>query len=161
MEITATLIGTIIGSATFGAIVGKILDAFLISKINQNIERSKWLREMKLIEFSKLSQELSSLGFENETMKDEFKFYSIASTSLLLLDDENLKKELQEFIKNFTTFIKYDYPIIMKHNNEVENTLGNGAVVGEKEVIAGDKLLEYQSKAFDIINKLNENLSAT
>ena len=161
MEITATLIGIIIGSATFGAIVGKFLDAFLISKINQDIEKSKWLREMKLIEFSKLSQELSSLGFENETMEDEFKFYSIASKSLLLLDDEDLKKEIQNFIKEFTRFIQYDYPSIMKYQNKANNTLGNGAVVGEKEAIAGSKLLDYQSKAFGIINKLNKNLADT
>ncbi len=118
MEITLALVGTVIGSATFGAIVGKLLDAFLISKINQNIEKSKWLREMKLIEFSKLSQELSSLGFESETMEDEYKFYSVASKSLLLLNDKTLKKEIQDFIKEFTTFIKYDYPKIMEHKNK-------------------------------------------
>lgn len=161
MEITAALVGTVIGSATFGAIVGKFLDAFLISKINQNIEKSKWLREMKLIEFSKLSQELSSMGFDNETMKDEYKFYSIASKSLLLLDDETLKKEIQDFIKEFTTFIKYDCPKIMEHDNKTHNTLGNGAVVGEKEAAAGTVLLEYQSKAFEIINKLSKNLANT
>ena len=94
-------------------------------------------------------------------MEDEFKFYSIASKSLLLLDDETLKEEIQNFIKEFTTFIKYDYPSIMKHQNEANNTLGNGAVVGEKEAIVGSELLEYQSKAFEIINKLNKNLAAT
>lgn len=161
MEITAALVGTVIGSATFGAIVGKFLDAFLISKINQNIEKSKWLREMKLIEFSKLSQELSSLGFENETMEDEYKFYSIASKSLLLIEDDSLKKDIQDFIKEFTTFIKHDYPSLMKHKNEIKTTLGNGAVVGEKEAIIGKKLLEYQSKSFEIINKLNKNLANT
>ena len=157
METTLILTGTIIGSATFGAIVGKLLDAFLISKINQDIEKSKWLREMKLIEFSKLSQELSSLGFENETMKDEFKFYTIASKSLLLLDDENLKQEIQKFIKEFTTFIGYEYPSIMKHKNKVSNTLGDGTVVGEEEAIFGKKLLDYQTKAFVIINKLGSS----
>lgn len=161
MEITAALVGTVIGSATFGAIVGKFLDAFLISKINQNIEKSKWLREMKLIEFSKLSQELSSMGFDNKTMKDEYKFYSLASKSLLLLDDKTLKKEIQDFIEEYTTFIKYDYPKIMAYNNQTYNTLGNGAVVGEKEAVAGQVLLEYQSKAFVIINKLSKNLADT
>ena len=161
MEITAGLVVTVISSAAFGAIVGKLLDAFLLSKINQNIEKNKWLREMKLIEFSKLSPELSSLGFENETMEDEYKFYSIASKSLLLLDDETLKKEIASFIQEFTTFIKYDYPKIMKHTNQSHNILGNGAIVGEKEAAAGKVLEEYQSKAFIIINKLSKNLADT
>jgi hypothetical protein len=60
MEENLIFIGTVIGSASFGAITGKLIDIFLLSRINEKIEKTKWLRQEKLKVFSELSQEITS-----------------------------------------------------------------------------------------------------
>lgn len=161
MESTIGLVGTIIGSALFGAIVGKLLDAFLLSKINSKIEKNRWLRQAKLDEFSKLSKELSSLGFENRTFDDEYMLNSIASGAILLIDDKTLVTRIQNFIKEIIDFTTSKYPEILEIKNQNEIKLPSGQMAGEKELMIGAHLKELKNEAFAIINELNTDLKNT
>lgn len=48
------IIGTVIGSAAFGAVAGKLLDAFILMRISDKYERKKWLRQTKIEAFTQL-----------------------------------------------------------------------------------------------------------
>ncbi|MHB2148092.1 hypothetical protein ACX8XP_03450 [Calditrichota bacterium LG25] len=48
---SSSFILAIIGSAAFGAVVGKFLDAFLLSNITERNEKKRWLRQTKLEAF--------------------------------------------------------------------------------------------------------------
>lgn len=161
MDITWGLIGAVAGSAAFGAIIGKFLDAFLLSKINGNIERQKWLRQEKLEQFSKLSKELSSLGFESNSFDNQHKLHSIASSSILLIDDESLVNRIQNFIVNVVDFTTNKYPAIRNKTNATEIKLPSGDIAGEKELAIGFHIKELQTEAFSIISELNINLKNT
>jgi len=161
MEISLGLIGTIIGSATFGAIAGKLLDAFLLSKINDDIQRHKWLRKAKLVEFSKLSKEFSSLGFDNNSFDDLHKLNSIVSGAILLIDDKVLVKRVQLFVHNLVEFTTSKYPEIMRGKNITEIELPSGDKAGEKELAVGLRIRELENEALTIIAELNSNLQNT
>ena len=161
MEVSLGLIGTIIGSATFGAIAGKLLDAFLLSKINDNVQRHKWLREAKLEEFSKLSKEFSSLGFNDNSFDDLYKLNSIVSGSILLIDDKVLVKRVQLFVQNLVEFTTSKHPEIMCGKNTTEIELPSGDLAGEKELTVGLHIRELQNEALSIIAELNSNLQNT
>ncbi len=161
MESTLGLVGTIFGSALFGAIIGKLLDAFLLTKINSKIEKNRWLRQAKLEEFSKLSKELSSLCFENKIFDDEYMLNSIASGTILLIDDKTLVTKIQNFIKEIIDFSTSKYPEILKTQNQNEVKLPSGQMAGEKELMIGFHVKDLITKAFAIINDLSNDLKNT
>jgi len=92
------LIVAIVGSATFGAIIGKAMDAFLLAKINNEYEKRKWLRQAKLEAFTDLSQEILSLGLKNGLYDDEWRFKALAAKTMLLIEDKSLVEKIDSFI---------------------------------------------------------------
>lgn len=81
---TLSLIGMIIGSAAFGALLGKLLDAFLLSPKNAELDRKRWLRENKLEAFTQIIEEMLSLGLKKGFHNDPWKFKSLAAKAILL-----------------------------------------------------------------------------
>jgi hypothetical protein len=65
-----TLILAVIASAAFGAVLGKILDAFLLSRVNERVERKRWLRQGKFESFTNLSEEILALGLKKDIFDD-------------------------------------------------------------------------------------------
>jgi hypothetical protein len=80
-----------------GAIVIKILDITWLQKVNRDAEKSKWLRDNRLRVYSKLTEELLSLGKALGTREDAFKGYSIASEAILLAPSDELAREIEVF----------------------------------------------------------------
>lgn len=155
------LLGTIIGSASFGAIAGKLIDTYLLSRVNEKIEKTKWLRQEKLEAFSKLSQEITSLGFENHSFADEWKLHSLAARSILLINNKKLEKRIRYFIKQLINFTTNEYPKIMNQTNSIQIKLPNGANAGENELKIGILLEKLQEDAFSISYELKIDLENT
>ena len=57
-------------------------------------ERRRWLRQSKLEAFSSLSEELLSLGLKEGYFDNPWRFKSLGSKAILLLEDKNLISEI-------------------------------------------------------------------
>ena len=87
----------LVGAIGIGAIATKLLDIIWLQRALNKSERKKWLREQRLKTYSKLAQELLSLGKSEETRKDPFKGYSFAAEAILLTDKQKLADSLEKF----------------------------------------------------------------
>jgi hypothetical protein len=89
---------SVVGSASFGAVVGRMLDAFLLARINARQQRERWLREARFKAFSELAAELNSLGFRSEVADNPWRFMGIAASAELLIPDGELVAEIRKFV---------------------------------------------------------------
>jgi len=131
---------------------------YLITTLNHNNDKVKWLREAKLKAFSDLSTELLSFGFENETFDDEYKFRAIASHAILLLDDKKLVDKIQNFITDLVHFNRHEYPKISNQKNETLAKTKDGVEIKQNEATIGLLLKNFEKEAYEIVNELNNNL---
>jgi len=90
----------ILGVAGIGAIIIKIIDIVWLQKALEKSEHKKWLRNQKLEVFTELSELLLSIGLSKKQNIDNnpFEFYAVASKSLLLIENEELQKQINCFI---------------------------------------------------------------
>lgn len=87
-----------LASATgLGALIIKILDIVWLQRALQSSEKSKWLREQRLRVYSKVIAEIMSLGQEHGTREDLFKAHAFFSEAILLAENEELAKKLENF----------------------------------------------------------------
>lgn len=157
---TVTLSLTIIGSASFGAIVGKFLDAFLLSRVNYNFERKKLLRQNRIDAFTVLTEELLSLGINKDPFKNPWKFRAVCSKAILLIEDIELRKEINDFL--------YDVCLIGNGLSEIKTTLPddfkirlrNGKEASIKHVQIGFEVEVMEKRALEIVNKLSKIINS-
>jgi len=90
----------LLGAAGIGAIIIKIIDIVWLQKALEKSEHKKWLRNQKLEVFTELSELLLSIGLSKKQNIDNnpFEFYAVASKSLLLIENEELQKQINCFI---------------------------------------------------------------
>lgn len=136
----------IVGSATFGAVIGKVMDAFLLAKINNAYEKKKWLRQAKLEAFTELSQELLSLGLKSEVFDDEWRFRALTARAMLLIENE---KNLIEKIRSFIS--------ILTEENRKNRNIGDVAAMAEKGLVLND----LNIRALEIVKSLKDELNKT
>ena len=99
---------SLIGAAGIGAIIIKILDIIWLQKVFDSSEHKKWLRDQKMKAFSELSKAILSIGLgENliENLNNPYEFYSISSKTILLLDNDDLIDEINQFIINWDKLV--------------------------------------------------------
>jgi hypothetical protein len=161
MDQNLFLIVTVMGSASFGVIAGKLIDIFFLSRVNEKIEKTKWLRQEKLEAFTELSKEINSLGFENNSFADEWKLNSLATKALLLLNNEKVEIRIRNFIKELIQFTTNEYPNILNQVDSKQIKLPSGDIAGEKEFKIGLLLTELQKEAVFISNELKIDLIKT
>jgi len=156
-----SIVGTIIGSAAFGAVAGKLLDAFILSRVSDKYERKKWLRQTKIEAFTQLTEQMLSLGIKGQLHDDPLRFRALAAKAILLLEDPIL-------IKNIYIFIDELYQINTGLSAAISNLpedfsieLPSGAKATKKHFEKGFALNEMEKQAINIANKLGENLRKT
>jgi len=88
----------LVGAFGLGAIIIKIMDALWINKIIENSEKKKWLRDNRLKCFSELSGYILSLGLKEDIYDNPFKLYAKIASSMLLINDERLVSEIDNFV---------------------------------------------------------------
>lgn len=152
------LIFLLITSASFGAIIGKILDAFLLTKMSEKYERKKWLREVKLEAFAKLSEEILSLGLKQGNFNNPWKFKSLGSKAFLFIEDETLIDEIKEFIEAVAKLSMGDTGVTIDSSEEFKLKIANGKITGKKELKLGIAVEHLEKRAVSIVLKLREEL---
>jgi len=158
---TITIVGTIIGSAAFGAVVGKFMDAFVLSHVNEKYERKKWLREIKIEAFTKLTEELLSLGVQRQLHDDPWRFRALAAKAILLLNDSILIKDIHTFIDELYKINTGLSRAVSNLPDDFSMELPSGAMTTKKDLETGFALAELEKQAINIANALGDNLRNT
>ena len=98
---------SLVGAAGIGAILIKIIDIVWLQKALEKSEHKKWLRNQKLAVFTELSELLLSIGISKKHNIDNnpYEFYAVASKSLLLIENEELQKQINTFIVDWDKLI--------------------------------------------------------
>jgi len=134
---------------------------YKITTLNHNNDKIKWLREAKLKAFTDLSRELLSFGFENETFDDEYRFTAIASNAILLINNKILVEKIQKFITDLVHFNRHEYQKISSQKNKILSTTDDGTKITQNEFEIGLWLKEFQKKAYNLVDELNNDLKNT
>jgi hypothetical protein len=87
----------IISAVGVGALLTKVLDIVWLQKSLQEAEKRKWFREQRLRVYSKLAEELISLGKSKGARTDAFVGYALAAEAMLLVDNEQLANDIECF----------------------------------------------------------------
>lgn len=118
-------ITTVASNALIGTVTTKLVDSLFVSKFTQKQEKKKWLREKKLNLFSALCDEVLSISCETlDTRKKNIK--EISSKIILLIDDKNLKTNIENYLFILEEFECYKSDInLMALNKELVNLLGS------------------------------------
>lgn len=118
-----TLVNTVAGNAIIGSVATKLFDSLVTSKFTQKNDKKKWIREQKLNLFSQLSDEVISINCENLNKK-QIKVRELTSKIILLIDDKNLKTNLQNYSFILDEYECYKSDINLNQlNNELIHTL--------------------------------------
>ena len=117
-------ITTVASNALIGTVTTKLVDSLFVSKFTQKQEKKKWLREKKLNLFSALCDEVLSISCETlDTRRKNIK--EISSKIILLIEDKNLKTNLENYLFILDEFECYKSEInLMALNKELVNLLG-------------------------------------
>lgn len=118
-------ITTVASNALIGTVTTKLVDSLFVSKFTQKQEKKKWLREKKLNLFSALCDEVLSISCETlDKRRKDIK--EISSKIILLIDDKNLKTNIENYLFILEEFECYKSDInLMALNKELVNLLGS------------------------------------
>lgn len=94
-------LGTIIGT-----VLGKILDARLLYPITQKAAHTEWLRNQRLAAYSAAAEDFLSFGLSRKITDNPFEGYEKIAKSLILADDDNLAKEIDQYLVELDQFHK-------------------------------------------------------
>ncbi len=155
------IIGTVIGSAAFGAVAGKLLDAFILMRISDKYERKKWLRQTKIEAFTQLTEEMLSLGIKGQVHDDPWRFRALAAKAILLLDDPKLVEKIQTFIDELYKINTGLYAAISNLPENFSVELPSGSKATKKDFEKGFALNEMEKEAIKIADQLAKNLRET
>jgi len=157
-----TLFSALIGSAAFGAVAGKIIEAFLLAPISDHFEKKRWLRQTKLDAYTKLTEEILSLGLQRKTFDDPWKFKAISAKAILLIQDKETKKDIEEIIENIYK-LSYDPSSIATSNlpDDFTMTLPGGKKATKTDLERGFAVEAIGKDAIKVTNKLGEDLRNT
>ncbi len=87
----------LISAVGIGALLTKLLDIVWLQRTIREADKKKWLREQRLRVYSKLAEEILSMGKSMESRLDAFSGYGFASEAILLVDDDKLAIEIEHF----------------------------------------------------------------
>ena len=87
----------IISAVGIGALMTKVLDIVWLQRSIRETEKKKWLRDQRLRVYSKLSEEMFSMGKSFNTREDAFAGYALAAEAILLSDDDKLAADIEHF----------------------------------------------------------------
>lgn len=156
-----TIAVTVIGSAAFGAVAGKLLDALVLSRISDKYEKKKWLRQTKIEAFTKLTEEMLSLGIKGQLHDDPWQFRALAAKAILLLDDQKLIKDIIVFIDELYKINTGLSAAVSNLPNDFSIELPSGAKATKKDIEKCFALNEMAKQAMHIAKELGDNLRNT
>lgn len=87
----------LISAVGIGALLTKILDIVWLQRTMREAEKKKWFREQRLRVYTKLAEEILSLGRNRSAREDAFLGYALAAEAILLVPDNKLANEIEHF----------------------------------------------------------------
>jgi len=113
----------VISAVGIGALLTKVLDIVWLQRAVRESEKRRWFREQRLRVYSKLSEEILSMGKSMNTREDAFSGYALAAEAILLVDDE-LARDIEQFFTRlaniFSEGVKTDDDPIKRSEDELE-----------------------------------------
>lgn len=88
----------LIAAFGFGAILSKVIDAVWIQPFLAKKQMQSWIRDKRLEAFTDLSRNLLAFSLDGKENKTPFESYAIAARALLLVDNEDLVKKIDQHI---------------------------------------------------------------
>lgn len=114
------LFGTVARSAVIGAIITKVIDTFVISKLNNKMETKRWIRTTKLELFSNLSEDL--LLLDNTNIDEKIRnIKHNAAKIVLLIQNKNLIRKIDEHILSLHKLSNKTFVNEEKLNNQIKS----------------------------------------
>lgn len=117
MTAALTLVNSVAGNAILGSIATKTFDSLVMSKFTQKNDKKKWIREKTLHLFSELTSEVLSIDCDNLEEK-QIKVRKLTSKINLLIDDQKLKTNLENYSFILDEYECYKSDINLDHLNE-------------------------------------------
>ncbi len=84
-------------NAIVGAVVSKVIDTFIMSKINHRLEEKKWIRNKKLELYSQFSEEALEINSNNFQEKKQ-KIKKLTAKIMLIEDNKKLVKKIHSYL---------------------------------------------------------------
>lgn len=159
---TLTLVATVAGSATIGAVIGKVLDAFVITPWSDRYERKRWLRQAKVEAYTRLTEELLSLGMVSGAVADPYKFRTMSAKAILLIDDPQVIADIEHIIQDIW-HLSFDPSSVIKSNlpDDWTMTFPDGSIGTKQTFLRGVGMDQLEKEAFKVAEKLAADLKAT
>lgn len=90
----------LIAAFGIGGIITKLLDVYMWSDKQANLEKEKWLREKKLEAFNEFYNVISEIYFKKDEITQKYitELDLIANKVLLLINDTDLISQIREMI---------------------------------------------------------------
>jgi hypothetical protein len=84
------------------------LDIFWLTRVAQDNERRKWLRDQRVAAYAEVAKDFLSFRMSGNRRHDNpFEAYAIASRAILLAHDDALATRIDDFIGDYDTFSEF------------------------------------------------------
>ncbi len=136
IQVGIGIIGTIVRTAAFGALAGKILDTLILSKVNRNIDKRQWLRQTKLETYSLFCDKIIFARTGSLTNDEFMDLRACATKTILLIEDKKLIQNINNYL--YTSNLMYS----------------------TDENFSQNDITKLKRHGFEIIHLLNQNLKS-
>lgn len=88
----------LLGAASVGAIVVKVLDIVWLNRLQYEQQRRTWLRDQRYKAYGEISKELITFGLHLRNQISPFESFGIATNAMLLTENAELSQQIGDFI---------------------------------------------------------------
>ena len=98
LQIGLGVIGSVVRTAAFGVIAGKVFDSLILSKINDSNDNKKWLRQIKLETYSLFCDKILTARIGTLSNEDFLQLRKCATKTILLIEDKTLINHINNYL---------------------------------------------------------------
>jgi len=134
LQIGLGLIGSVVRTAAFGVIAGKVFDSLVLSKINDSNDNKKWLRQIKLETYSLFCDKILTARIGTLSNEDFLQLRKCATKTILLIEDKTLIDQINNYL------------------------LTSNLMFSTNEEVNQQEITKFNKNGLNIIQLLNRNL---
>jgi len=134
LQIGLGLIGSVVRTAAFGVIAGKVFDSLVLSKINDSNDNKKWLRQIKLETYSLFCDKILTARIGTLSNEDFLQLRKCATKTILLIEDKTLINHINNYL------------------------LTSNLMFSTNEEVNQQEITKFNKNGLNIIQLLNRNL---
>jgi len=134
LQIGLGLMGSVVRTAAFGVIAGKVFDSLVLSKINDSNDNKKWLRQIKLETYSLFCDKILTARIGTLSNEDFLQLRKCATKTILLIEDKTLIDQINNYL------------------------LTSNLMFSTNEEVNQQEITKFNKNGLNIIQLLNRNL---